>query len=129
MVFTWGSLHRIVGVAEQVPLVDVIPMLMFAIVFGLSMDYEVDGASDQRRGGVVKMMGLGLAVAVLLDATLIRLVLVPATMSLLGDLNWWLPGWFRRPTSRSPYPPRTSLPPPARPAPADAGRETTSTSR
>jgi RND superfamily putative drug exporter len=45
---------------------------------------------------VVKMMGLGLAVAVLLDATVIRLVLVPATMSLLGDLNWWLPRWLDR---------------------------------
>jgi RND superfamily putative drug exporter len=174
MVFTWGSLHRVVGVAEQVPLVDVIPMLMFAIVFGLSMDYEVfllsrvreewlrdgDGKGSVVRGlsstarvitaaaaimisvflsftlsgdVVVKMMGLGLAVAVLLDATLIRLVLVPATMSLLGDLNWWLPRGlaerFRTPSSRSPYPPHTSLPPPAQPGPAAAGRETTSTSR
>jgi RND superfamily putative drug exporter len=42
------------------------------------------------------MMGVGLAVAVLLDATVIRLVLVPATMSLLGDLNWWLPAWLDR---------------------------------
>jgi RND superfamily putative drug exporter len=45
---------------------------------------------------VVKMMGLGLAVAVALDATVIRLVLVPATMSLLGDWNWWLPRWLDR---------------------------------
>jgi putative drug exporter of the RND superfamily len=174
MVFTWGSLHRLVGVAEQVPLVDVIPMLMFAIVFGLSMDYEVfllsrvreewlrdgDGRESVVRGltstarvitaaaaimvsvflsftlsgdVVVKMMGVGLAVAVLLDATVIRLVLVPATMSLLGDLNWWLPRWvpsrFRTPTSRSPYPPQTSLLPPVQQGRADAGRETTSTSR
>jgi putative drug exporter of the RND superfamily len=141
MVFTWGSLHRLVGVAEQVPLVDVIPMLMFAIVFGLSMDYEVfllsrvreewlrdgDGRESVVRGltstarvitaaaaimvsvflsftlsgdVVVKMMGVGLAVAVLLDATVIRLVLVPATMSLLGDLNWWLPRRLTRPQRR-----------------------------
>src|SRR5205823_9509244 len=45
---------------------------------------------------IVKMVGLGLAVAVFLDATVIRLVLVPATMSLLGDLNWWLPRWLDR---------------------------------
>ncbi len=170
MVFTWGSLHVLVGVREQVPLVDVIPMLMFAIVFGLSMDYEVfllsrvreewlldgDGRDSVVRGlastarvisaaaaimvsvflsftlsgdVVVKMIGLGLAVAVLLDATVIRLVLVPATMSLLGDLNWWLPRRLTRPSSRSPYPPRTSLPRPAPPGQAGAGRETTSTSR
>jgi RND superfamily putative drug exporter len=132
MVFTYGGVHHLVGVAQPVPLVAVIPMLMFAIVFGLSMDYEVfllsrvreewlvggDGRGSVVRGlsstarvitaaaaimvsvflsftlsgdVVVKMMGLGLAVAVLLDATVIRLVLVPATMSLLGNLNWWLP--------------------------------------
>jgi RND superfamily putative drug exporter len=45
---------------------------------------------------VVKMIGLGLAVAVFLDATVIRLVLVPATMALLGDTNWWLPRWLDR---------------------------------
>jgi RND superfamily putative drug exporter len=136
-VFTWGWLRQVFGVTETVPIVDVIPMLMFAIVFGLSMDYEVfllsrvreewlldrDGRGSVVRGltstarvisaaaailvcvylaftlssdVVVKMMGLGLAVAVLLDATLIRLVLVPATMALLGDLNWWLPRWLDR---------------------------------
>jgi putative drug exporter of the RND superfamily len=176
MVFTWGSLHVLVGVSEQVPLVDVIPMLMFAIVFGLSMDYEVfllsrvreewlrdgDGKDSVVRGlastarvisaaaaimvsvflsftlsgdVVVKMMGVGLAVAVLLDATVIRLVLVPATMSLLGELNWWLPRRFtrdtpvRKPTSRSLDPLRTSLPSPMPPERVDAARETTSTSR
>jgi len=136
-VFTWGWLRDIVGVTEPVPLEDVVPMLMFAIVFGLSMDYEVFLLSRVREewalGGdsrgsvvrgltstarvisaaaaimvsvflaftlssdvVVKMIGLGLAVAVFLDATVIRLVLVPATMSLLGDLNWWLPRWLDR---------------------------------
>jgi len=136
-VFCWGWLRQLVGVSETVPVVDVIPMLMFAIVFGLSMDYEVfllsrvreewvigrDGRGSVVRGlastaqvisaaaaimvvvflaftlshdVVVKMMGLGLAVAVFLDATVIRLVLVPATMALLGDLNWWVPRWLDR---------------------------------
>ena len=45
---------------------------------------------------VVKLMGFGLAVAVLLDATIVRMLLVPATMELLGDRNWWLPGWLER---------------------------------
>jgi RND superfamily putative drug exporter len=130
-------LRQLVGLTEPVPLETVVPMLMFAIVFGLSMDYEVFLLSrvreEWRLGGdsrgsvvrgltatarvitaaaaimvsvflaftlssdvVVKMIGLGLAVAVLLDATVIRLVLVPATMSLLGDLNWWLPRWLGR---------------------------------
>src|SRR4051812_20096176 len=136
-VFTWGWLRQVVGFSEPVPLETVAPMLMFAIVFGLSMDYEVFLLSrvreEWRIGGdsrgsvvrgltstarvitagaaimvsvflastlssdvVVKMIGLGLAVAVFLDATVIRLVLVPATMSLLGDLNWWLPRWLDR---------------------------------
>ena len=136
-VFTWGWLRELVGLREAVPLESIVPMLMFAIVFGLSMDYEVFLLSrvreEWRIGGdsrgsvvrgltatarvisaaaaimvsvflaftlsddpVVKMIGLGLAVAVFLDATVIRLVLVPATMSLLGDLNWWLPRWLDR---------------------------------
>jgi RND superfamily putative drug exporter len=136
-VFTWGWLRAAVGLAAPVPVVDVVPMIMFAIVFGLSMDYEVFLLSRIReewlrgaggrgsvvsglastarvitaaaaimvcvfcaftlsRDPVVKMMGLGLAVAVLLDATVIRLVLVPATMALLGDWNWWLPAWLAR---------------------------------
>ena len=136
-VFTWGWLRELVGLREAVPLESIVPMLMFAIVFGLSMDYEVFLLSrvreEWRIGGdsrgsvvrgltatarvisaaaaimvsvflaftlsddpVVKMIGLGLAVAVFLDATVIRLVLVPATMSLLGDLNWWLPHWLDR---------------------------------
>jgi RND superfamily putative drug exporter len=136
-VFQWGWLRDLVGLAEPVPIVNVVPMFMFAIVFGLSMDYEVFLLSRVReewthtrdgRGSVVmgltqtgrvitsaalimvtiflsfmtsptvvvKMMGFGLAVAVLVDASIIRLVLVPATMALLGDLNWWLPRWLDR---------------------------------
>ena len=112
-------------------------MMLFAIVFGLSMDYEVfllsrireewDRTGDSRASvadglaltarvitaaaaimvvvfgsflgesdRVVKLFGLGLAVAVLIDATIVRLLLVPATMELLGDRNWWLPGWLDR---------------------------------
>jgi RND superfamily putative drug exporter len=64
--------------------------MLFAIVFGLSMDYEV---SDARS---LKEIGLGLAVAIAIDATIVRVVLVPATMELLGRANWWLPGWLER---------------------------------
>jgi RND superfamily putative drug exporter len=112
-------------------------MLLFAIVFGLSMDYEVFLLSRVReewhrtgdsRGSVadglaatakvitaaaaimvlvfgsflldtdraIKLLGVGLAVAVLLDATVVRMLLVPATMELLGDKNWWLPRWLDR---------------------------------
>jgi putative drug exporter of the RND superfamily len=111
--------------------------MMFAILFGLSMDYEVFLLSRVREAyldtgdntgsvvsgiastarvitsaalimicvflgfalgpdPVIKMTGIGLATAVLLDATVVRVVLVPATMRLLGDANWWLPGWLDR---------------------------------
>jgi RND superfamily putative drug exporter len=114
-----------------------LPLLMFAVLFGLSMDYEVFLLSRIRedwlatgdaRGSVtrglaksgrvitsaglimiavfagfaldpdvtVKMIGIGMAVAVLVDMTVIRLVLVPATMALLGRANWWLPRWLDR---------------------------------
>jgi RND superfamily putative drug exporter len=136
-VFQWGWLKNVVGVSETTPIVAYVPMMMFAILFGLSMDYEVfllsriredyhetrdnldsviNGLSVTARvitsaalimisvflGFVaspeptVKMFGLGLAVAVFVDATVVRLVLVPATMELLGDANWWLPGWLDR---------------------------------
>ncbi len=112
-------------------------MMMFAIVFGLSMDYEVfllsrikeeyertgdaknsvaDGLAATARvisaaaaimvvvfgsflledGRIVKVFGTGLGVAVLLDATLVRMLLVPATMELLGEKNWWIPRWLDR---------------------------------
>ena len=119
------------------PIVSFIPMFMFAILFGLSMDYEVfllsrvreeylaTGSNDRavvngvaRTGRVItsaalimvcvflafvlgddaatKMFGVGLATAILIDATLVRMVLVPATMKLLGRANWWVPGWLDR---------------------------------
>jgi RND superfamily putative drug exporter len=136
-VFQWGWQKGLVGLDETVPIVAFVPMMMFAILFGLSMDYEVFLLSrireDYHRTGdnldsvvqglastgrvissaalimisvflafvpnpdpTVKMLGLGLAVAVLVDATIVRLVLVPATMELLGPANWWLPHWLDR---------------------------------
>jgi RND superfamily putative drug exporter len=135
-VFQWGWFGNIVGVSAA-PIEPWAPMMLFAIVFGLSMDYEVfllssvkeeyDRTRDNSRAVVeglastarvitaaaaimvcvfgsfvvaddraLKLIGLGLAVAVLVDATLVRLVLVPATMELLGDRNWWLPRWLQR---------------------------------
>ncbi|MDP9075373.1 MAG: MMPL family transporter [Actinomycetota bacterium] len=119
------------------PIPAFIPMIMFAILFGLSMDYEVfllsrireeylrtgdnglavaDGLASTGRvitaaaaimvfvfgvfifdpSTFIKQIGLGLTTAVLVDATIIRMVLVPATMELLGDANWWMPGWLAR---------------------------------
>ncbi|HEX5097319.1 MAG TPA: MMPL family transporter, partial [Acidimicrobiia bacterium] len=131
-VFQWGWGRDIVGLRETVPIVSWVPMLMWAILFGLSMDYEVFLISSirhafRRHGDnraavveglgstgrvitaaalimltvfgsfvaypdpVVKMIGLGLAVAIFVDATVVRMLLVPATMTLLGRANWWLP--------------------------------------
>jgi len=135
-VFQWGWLSDITGV-EPAPIEPFVPMMLFAIVFGLSMDYEVfllsrvreewvrtgdsrtsvaDGLASTARvisaaaaimvflfgsfllenDRLIKLFGLGLAVAVALDATIIRMLLVPATMELLGDKNWWLPRWLEK---------------------------------
>lgn len=137
MVFQWGWGADLIGLESTVPIVSFIPMFMFAILFGLSMDYEVfllsrvreeyqlTGSNEQavvngvaKTGRVItsaalimvsvflafvlgedaatKMFGVGLATAILVDATLVRMVLVPATMKLLGRANWWLPGWLDR---------------------------------
>jgi putative drug exporter of the RND superfamily len=136
-VFQWGWLDSLFGVSEAVPIESYVPMIMFAIVFGLSMDYEVFLLSRVREAWqaghdnhgsvahgltvtarvitsaalimicvffaflastdvVIKMLALGLGVSVLIDATLIRLVVVPCAMFLLGDGNWWLPRWLDR---------------------------------
>jgi RND superfamily putative drug exporter len=136
-VFQWGWGASLIGVHESVPIMPLAPMLMFAILFGLSMDYEVFLMSRVREqylkhrnpGQAVvegvgstakvitsaaiimisvfasfildvdvttKMFGVGLSVAVLLDVTLVRMVLVPAAMSLLGHRAWWLPTWLER---------------------------------
>jgi RND superfamily putative drug exporter len=98
----WGK--DLIGLESTIPVVSFIPMFLFAILFGLSMDYEVFLLSRMREHYVethdndptTKMFGLGLAMAIFVDATIIRIVLVPSTMKLLGDANWWLPAWLDR---------------------------------
>ncbi len=135
-VFQWGWFAGVINV-EPGPIEVFLPMMLFAILFGLSMDYEVflisrvreeylksgDNSEAVANGlavtarvitaaaaimcfvffsfafgddRVIKLFGLGLGAAILIDATIIRLVLVPSTMALLGDRNWWLPGWMDR---------------------------------
>ena len=135
-VFQWGWGGSLLGI-EPGPIEPFIPMMLFAIVFGLSMDYEVflmtrireeydhtgnnsqavaDGLTATARVitaaalimvfvfasfmledmRTVKILGLGLAAAVGIDATIVRMLLVPATMELLGDKNWWIPRWLER---------------------------------
>jgi RND superfamily putative drug exporter len=132
-----GGLSSLIGIDHEVPVAPFMPVMMFAILFGLSMDYEVflisrireeylkDG--DTRRAvadGVaktarvitaaaaimvvvflaflaapdvfLKLFGIGLAAAIFLDATVVRMVLVPAVMQLLGSANWWIPSWLER---------------------------------
>ncbi|MEU2495625.1 MMPL family transporter [Streptomyces sp. NPDC007883] len=136
-VFPWGWGASLIGLEGPVPIPGYVPLLMFAVLFGLAMDYEVFLLSAVRaaylrdgdnRGAVVsglsgtgriitsaalimvsvflgyllsddpvvKMFGIGLATAVVLDATVVRGVLVPSTMVLLGRANWWLPGVLDR---------------------------------
>ncbi len=131
-IFQWGWLENVFQIGRPGPVEAWAPMMLFAITFGLSMDYEVfllsrmkeefdrtgDNASAVADGLAVtarvitaaalimvcvfsafvlgdlrelKVFGLGLAAAVLVDATVVRMVLVPATMELLGDRNWWMP--------------------------------------
>jgi uncharacterized membrane protein YdfJ with MMPL/SSD domain len=144
-VVTWifgdGHLSHLLGFTSTGTISPTIPVLMFAIMFGLSMDYEVfllsriresyDRSGDntaaiasglQRTGGVItsaallliivigmfslssitfiKLLGVGMIVALVLDATLVRLLLVPATMRLLGHANWWAPAPLRRLAAR-----------------------------
>jgi RND superfamily putative drug exporter len=135
-VFQWGWGGGLLDI-EGAPIEPFVPMMLFAIVFGLSMDYEVfllsrvreewDRTGDSRASvadglaqtarvitaaaaimvvvfgsfigeadRVVKLFGLGLSIAVLIDATIVRMLLVPATMELLGDRNWWIPRWLDR---------------------------------
>lgn len=136
-VFQWGWAADLIGVGDGGPIEPFIPIVLFALLFGLSMDYQVFLVSriaeewHERRdnheavrvghaevgkvivaaasimvfvfGGfifgdarTVKLIGLGLAAAVLLDALVIRMLVVPAIMHLLGPANWWLPGWLDR---------------------------------
>jgi len=136
-IFQWGWFDSLLGFENQGALDTINVPLIFAIVFGLSMDYEVflmsrirehylehgdneravaEGLSTSARTissaalimtsvfavfvltGVpsIKELGLGCAVAIALDATLVRLILVPAAMKLLGGWNWWMPSWLDR---------------------------------
>ncbi|WP_433920203.1 MMPL family transporter [Streptomyces canus] len=136
-VFQWGWGGPALGVSGKVPIESYVPMMMFAIIFGLSMDYEIfllsriheawlrtGDAKDSVAHAleitarvitcaalimvsvfaafivsdniVVKMLGLGLAVSVLIDATVVRLLMVPAVMTLLGKHAWWTPHWLDR---------------------------------
>jgi RND superfamily putative drug exporter len=138
MIFQFGWGKDLVGVGKEGPIQAFLPIMMFAILFGLSMDYEVfllsrireeylrnghnnsqavsDGLSATARvitaaaaimctfflafvlgdNIIIKLFGIGFASAIFIDATLIRMVIVPSTMALLGDANWWLPGWLDR---------------------------------
>ena len=136
-IFQWGWGADLIGLEGTGPIESFLPMMMFAVLFGLSMDYEVflvsrvreeylatgDNAEAVARGlaatsrvisaaaaimvavflsfalsdqRVVKEFGIGLAVAIFLDATIIRLILVPAAMQLMSKANWWLPDWLNR---------------------------------
>ena len=136
-IFQWGWGSSLVGIDETLPIPAFVPMLMFAIVFGLSMDYEVFLISRVHEAWVklgdahrsvaigigstarvittaaaimvvvfssfvldddptVKMLAVGMAAAVLIDASVIRMILVPAVMSLLGTHAWYIPRWLDR---------------------------------
>ena len=151
-VFQWGWGLEFIGLESTVPIVSFLPMFMFAILFGLSMDYEVfllsrvreeylltgdndasviHGIASTARvitsaalimisvflgfvlgdDPIIKMMGLGLATAIFVDATIVRMILVPATMKLMGDANWWIPGWLDRLLPEIDIEGETGLPP------------------
>jgi putative drug exporter of the RND superfamily len=166
--FGWG--RGLLGISQNVPVEAYVPMIMFAIVFGLSMDYEVfllsrvketwDRTRDHHEAVaaglastgrvitcaalimiavfisfvtstnvVIKQLSVGLAASILIDATVVRLLLVPAVMYLLGKASWWLPRWLARLLPRldvegTPEPPAVSSADaaPASSGPAPAGR-------
>jgi putative drug exporter of the RND superfamily len=132
-----GGVSSLIGIDHEVPIAPFMPVMMFAILFGLSMDYEVflisrireeylkdgntsravaDGLAKTARvitaaaaimvvvflaflaapDVFLKLFGIGLASAIFLDATIVRMVLVPAVMQLLGSRNWWIPNWLER---------------------------------
>jgi putative drug exporter of the RND superfamily len=137
-IFQWGWLREVIGVETSGPIESWVPMMLFTILFGLSMDYEIFLLSRIREEYVrtgnnelavanglattarvitaaaaimvtlflvfvfgfderaIKLFAIGLAVAIFVDATVVRMILVPATMELLGDANWWLPKWLDR---------------------------------
>ena len=158
VVFQWGWGLSLVGLSNPygtVPIASYVPLLMFAVLFGMSTDYEVflisqifqahaagEGSHEAVRSGVgtsarvitaaavimitvfasfilngdpiIKEFGVGLSIAILLDATIVRMVIVPATMVLLGEWNWYLPRWLQ-------WLPRVDLPDEDAGGPAVAG--------
>jgi RND superfamily putative drug exporter len=137
LVLQGGWAGRLVGIDSPTPLPAFVPVLMFAVLFSLSADYEIFLVSRMRdaykRTGdtgdaivaglagtarvitaaaavmiavfaafvpstdvAVKVIGVGMAAAILIDATVVRMLLVPSVMHILGDRNWWLPGWLDR---------------------------------
>jgi RND superfamily putative drug exporter len=137
LIFQWGWGASLIGVESTGPIMPFLPVMVFAILFGLSMDYHVflvsrmqeewlrtkDNLSSVRLGLAgsgrvvaiaaaimasvflafvpsttqeIKLFGVALAAAVLIDAFIVRLILVPSLMSMLGKANWWLPGWLDR---------------------------------
>jgi RND superfamily putative drug exporter len=136
-VFQWGWFSDLLGISGTGPIMPFLPIMVFAILFGLSMDYQVflvsrmqeewnrigDNSAAVRRGlagsgrvvviaaaimssvfiafvpspeSTIKLFGISLASAVIIDAFIVRLVLVPSLMSMFGKANWWLPGWLDR---------------------------------
>jgi RND superfamily putative drug exporter len=136
-IFQWGWFADLLGVSGTGPIFPFVPIMVFAILFGLSMDYQVflvsrmqeewmrtqDNKASIRRGlggsgrvvviaalimssvflafvpspdSIIKLFGVALASAVLIDAFVVRLILVPSLMSMFGKANWWLPGWLER---------------------------------
>ncbi|GIJ60540.1 MMPL family transporter [Virgisporangium aurantiacum] len=132
-----GWAGQLIGIDTETPLPSFVPVLMFAVLFGLSMDYEVFLVSRMREAWVrtgdnrravteglagtgrvitaaaaimiavfaafvpspdviLKVIGVGMAAAILIDATVVRLLLVPAVMHILGKANWWMPGWLAK---------------------------------
>jgi putative drug exporter of the RND superfamily len=151
-IFQWGWGKSLIGVETTAPIEAWVPMMLFTILFGLSMDYEIFLLSRIREEYVrtrdnglavanglaatarvitaaaaimvtvflsfvfgfdersIKLFGMGLAVAIFVDATIVRMVLVPATMELLGDANWWFPKWLDRFVPKVSIEPQTTVP-------------------
>jgi putative drug exporter of the RND superfamily len=151
-IFQWGWGKDLVGVETTAPIEAWAPMMLFTILFGLSMDYEIfllsrireeyvktgDNALAVANGlastarvitaaaaimitvflsfvfgfdeRAIKLFGMGLAIAIFVDATIVRMVLVPATMELLGDANWWFPKWLDRIVPKISIEPHTATP-------------------
>jgi RND superfamily putative drug exporter len=136
-IFQWGWGASLLGVGDDVPIISFVPLMMFAILFGLSMDYNVfllsrireayfegDSPKESVVHGlsriakvilvaglimssvflafatgsdvIVKMFGIGLGAAILIDVLIVRMIVSPALMALLGDKAWWIPGWLDR---------------------------------